>query len=74
MPTQVASLFGLLDLKDNLTPGLEGAKGGLQGFATHLDTLGTKVTNLGLNITQLAAPVAAAFGVQPAWRSTSTSR
>lgn len=63
MPTQVASLFGLLDLKDNLTPGLESAKGGLSGFAQHLDNIGAKVTTLGVNITTLAAPVAAAFAV-----------
>lgn len=63
MPTQVASLFGLLDLKDNLTPGLESAKGGLSGFASHLDNIGAKVTTLGVNITTLAAPVAAAFAV-----------
>jgi len=63
MATQVASLFALLDLKDNLTPGLESAKGGLSGFGSTLDNIGGKVTNLGVNITAMAAPAAAAIAV-----------
>jgi TP901 family phage tail tape measure protein len=63
MAVQVASLFGLLALKDELTPGLESAEGGLNKFAGKLDTLGSQVTTLGANITTLAAPVAAVFAV-----------
>lgn len=63
MAVQVASLFGVLSLKDEMTPGLERAKGNVTSFGSRLDNLGSNVTKFGANMTAATAPLAAAFGV-----------
>lgn len=52
----------MLDLRDNLTPGLENAKTNITSFEDRLTGLGNKITGLGTSLTTLAAPAAAAFG------------
>lgn len=54
MGTQVASLFGLLDLRDNATPKLG-------GFRSQLQTLGGDITRVGAGLTGLFGPAAAGF-------------
>lgn len=54
--TQVASLFGLIGLKDELTPGLDKAKGGLTAFGENLQSMGQKVTGFGVGLTAMGAP------------------
>lgn len=63
MATQVASLFGVLDLRDNLTPGLSSAKTGLTGFSSHLSTVGGQVKDFGQKLTVAMLPVTAALGL-----------
>lgn len=60
---QVASLYATLDLRDNLTSGLNTAKGGLSLFGDQISHLGSQTTKLGVSITALSAPIVAAFGV-----------
>lgn len=56
MATQVASLFGLITLKDELTPNLQNAKGGLVSFGDGLKDIGSQVTSFGAGLTALGAP------------------
>lgn len=63
--TQVASLFGLIDIDDKLTPGLDKAKGNMGSFATTLGNgiknIGGQVTKLGIGATAIGVPFLA-FG------------
>ena len=53
----------MLDLRDNLSGGLDTAKTNITTFEGRLDQLATKATNTGVALTQMAAPLAAGFGV-----------
>jgi TP901 family phage tail tape measure protein len=57
--TQVASLFGVIDLKDNMTPGLAKAKGGLQSMGSNLSKAGGEVQKFGARLSLMTAPLAA---------------
>lgn len=59
---EVASLFGTLDLIDNLTPGLRSADQNMGSFADRLGGLGDRVAGFGARMTALTAPITA-FGV-----------
>lgn len=63
MATQVASLFGLLSLRDEMTPALQGGRQSLQNFGNQLQSTGAQVSRLGGAMTVLSAPITAAFGV-----------
>lgn len=59
---EVASLFGVIDLVDNLTPGLRNADNSLGNFGTRLQGIGDRITGLGTRLTAITAPITA-FGV-----------
>ncbi|MGJ3241148.1 MAG: phage tail tape measure protein [Anaerolineae bacterium] len=59
---QVASLFGLLNLRDNMTPGLNSALGNAQNFSSRLtSTVTSNVQRLGTVMTGVALTGATAF-------------
>ena len=70
---KVASLFGVIELKDNMTAGLKKAEGGLQTMGSKLGAAGANVQKFGARITLLTAPLAAvgAYSVKAAidWES-----
>jgi TP901 family phage tail tape measure protein len=55
---QVASLYGVLDLKDNLTPGLQKAQSGVSGLKGGMQKAGKDVAVFGAKLTALTAPLA----------------
>ncbi len=59
---QVASLFGVLDLKDNLTPGLQKAESGLHNLGGKVSGVGDKMTSFGRTF----APISLALGAMGA--------
>lgn len=61
MAIQVASLFGVIDLKDNLTPGLNTAKTSLDNFGTNLTNIGRSISGFGQQLSIAMAPVAIAL-------------
>lgn len=63
MAVEVASLFASLNLRDNMTDGLNKAKGGLTGFSDHIKTAGTAVSGLGKTMLTSTAPIVAALGI-----------
>lgn len=65
---KVASLFGVIELKDNMTAGLKKAEGGLQTMGSKLGAAGANVQKFGARITLLTAPLAAvgAYSVKAA--------
>lgn len=63
MAVEVASLFASLNLRDNMTDGLNKAKGGLTGFSDHIKTAGTAVSGLGKSMLAGTAPMVAALGI-----------
>lgn len=63
MATEVASLFATLNLRDNLTDGLNKAKGGVSGFADHIKSAGSAVSGLGTDMLKASAPIVAALGI-----------
>lgn len=60
MATQVASLFGLISLKDELTPALKKAKGSVKDFADETEKSGGALTKLGGMAATAGVAVAAA--------------
>lgn len=56
MATQVASLFGTLDLVDNFTPGLHVALGGVDNFTGRLGQAGAQLTAFGATMGQAIRP------------------
>ena len=65
MATQVASLYGLLDLRDDgFRRGLGDAERGLDGLATNLKSVGDSLSGLGRSMTTyVTAPIVAGFGL-----------
>ena len=59
MALQGASLFGVLNLRDNMTPGLNTALGNAQSFGSSLTTMGNNVSNVGRQMTAAFAPAGA---------------
>ena len=59
---QVASLFGLLSLKDEMTPGLKSAERQAQSFGSSLELLGGSARRFGTQMTVAMAPVGASLG------------
>lgn len=69
MPVKVASLFGVLSLRDTeFRRGLQNARGEMRSFSGAIGDLGGRVQSLGHNLTLAAAPLAAigAFGISTA--------
>lgn len=60
MATQVASLFGLISLKDELTPALKKAKGSVKDFADETEKSGGALSKLGGVAATAGVAVAAA--------------
>ncbi len=58
-----ASLYAVLDLKDNLTDGLKKAAGALGGFGKKLGDVGGDLQALGGKMTLVTAPLAAGLGL-----------
>lgn len=64
MAVQVASLFGVLSLRDQgFRQGMQQNQNALQTFSGNLRTLGTNVTNAGRQMAMVAAPIALGLGV-----------
>lgn len=65
---QVASLFGVLDLQDSMTPALDRALGATESFSQRVQRVGDGVTQLGGAMTVLTAPITAfgAMGIKAA--------
>lgn len=64
MALQVASLFGVLSLKDDdFKTGIKNAKGSMNDLGGQMQTTGKNMQNIGGQIGLVAAPIAAAFGV-----------
>ena len=61
--TRVASLFAELKLDDQMTPGLSGARGGLDRLGSKLTSTGQKLQGLGAKITLLTLPLAIGMGI-----------
>lgn len=59
---QVASLYGVLSLRDNMTPGLRDAKRETDSFGSRLSAVGSQITDLSSRMTMLTAPIGAAMG------------
>ena len=59
MAIQVASLFGVLSLQDNMTPALNTAMGNARSFGTNITNIGNNVTTFGRNMTAATAPIGA---------------
>lgn len=55
--TQVASLFGVIELKDNMTAGLQKAQSGLQGMGSTLRKTGGDVSKFGTRLTLMSVPL-----------------
>lgn len=60
---QVASLFGVLNLQDNMTPGLKSADRQAQSFGSRIQQIGGSVQSFGAKMTATMAPVGAALGL-----------
>lgn len=63
MAEKVASLYGELNLEDNMTPSLKKAEGGLSRLGDSLKSAGQKVSNFGGNLLKMSAPIVAGFGI-----------
>ncbi|MEL7433252.1 MAG: phage tail tape measure protein [Chloroflexota bacterium] len=61
MALQVASLFGVLNLRDNMTPGLDSALNRAQGLGNQMTSIGNRITGIGAGVTAVTAPVGAYF-------------
>lgn len=59
MGTEVASLFGVIELEDRLTPALRNARGSLDSFGGQLERIGGGLVGFGGMMTALTAPIAA---------------
>jgi len=57
MGLEVASLYGVLDLKDNLTPGLGSAQNAIQSFGGRITSAGKSITAFGAQTALIAAPL-----------------
>ena len=57
--TKIGSLFYELNLDDNMTGGLNNARGGVDSFSTRLSSAGKKITGLGVMMTAATAPITA---------------
>jgi TP901 family phage tail tape measure protein len=62
MADKVASLYGELNLEDNMTPALKKAQGNLSSFSTGLKSAGRNVSDFGAGILKMSAPLVAGFG------------
>lgn len=58
-----ASLYAVLDLKDNLSAGLKNAAGALSGFGKKLGDVGGGLQELGGKMAIISAPIAAGLGL-----------
>src|SRR3990167_7825808 len=58
---EIASLFATLDLRDNLTSGLQGASNQLSGFEQGMTRAGRSLQGAGMGLTAMTAPILA-FG------------
>lgn len=67
---QVASLYGVLNLRDNMTPGLNTALGNARSFGSSLQTIGSQVTSFGQNLTAITAPIGAGLAASLAQSNT----
>lgn len=64
MATQVASLFGVLSLRDEqFRRGMQDARGNMRDLSQNLQDLGGRVQGMGQQMTLMTAPLAAAMGV-----------
>lgn len=64
MAVQVASLFGVLSLRDDeFRQGMQNAQGSMSGMAQNLQNLGGQLQGMGRNMTLMTAPIAAGLGV-----------
>lgn len=63
MSIEVASLHAVISLVDNLTPGLRGAEGSLDGFSGRLQRIGGNIAGFGARLSLITAPIAALGGV-----------
>lgn len=61
MATQVASLYGTIDLVDNFTPGLTSVLGGVDNFTSKITSAGSLLTGFGVGLGATIAPLAGAF-------------
>ncbi|PSN80997.1 phage tail tape measure protein [filamentous cyanobacterium CCP4] len=59
MALQVASLYGVLNLQDNMTPALNTALGNARSFGSTITNIGNNVTTFGRNVTAATAPLGA---------------
>jgi TP901 family phage tail tape measure protein len=59
--TQVASLFGTLDLRDNMTPALRTARTSVSDFGRQVSSVGSSITRFGAVTTAALAPVGIAL-------------
>lgn len=63
MATQVASLFGILSLRDEqFRRGMDNAKNQIGGVGRRLDRLGGQMQSFGAGMTVASAPIVAGFG------------
>lgn len=64
MAAQVASLFGVLSLRDDeFRRGMADAQGEMQTLSGRLETMGGQMQNFGQRMTLMTAPIAAGLGV-----------
>lgn len=56
---QVASMFGVINLRDNMTSGLNSALNNARGFGTQITSLGDNIQNMGTRMTAATAPISA---------------
>lgn len=63
MAEKVASLYGELNLEDNMTPALKKAGGSLSSFTGGLKAAGQKVADFGGSLLKMSAPIVAGFGI-----------
>lgn len=63
MALQAASLFGVLGLRDEMSPALDAAERRAQGFGSSIRSIGGSMVAFGGQMTAFTAPITAGFGV-----------
>jgi TP901 family phage tail tape measure protein len=57
MPTEIASLYATLSLRDTMTSALSSARSGLSGLATDLQRTGTSISSFGATMSMAMQPL-----------------